>query len=77
MNEPWMDDAACADTDPNTWFPERGTTNKPMLAVCATCPVKTHCLEYAIAHGEHHGIWGGTSERQRRRIRQQRNKGAA
>lgn len=75
--EDWMHQAACADTDPDMWFPHRGEQIKPLIAICATCPVRQDCLEYAIEHGEHHGIWGGTSERERRRIRQARSRRGA
>jgi WhiB family redox-sensing transcriptional regulator len=51
------------------FFPERGASTKEAKAVCAACTVRETCLEYALAHGEKHGIWGGKSERERRRIR--------
>lgn len=73
---PWMDQANCAGMDTELMFPGRGD-NKAYAAakaVCAACPVATECLEYALEHGEHHGIWGGKSERERRRIRLQRRR---
>jgi hypothetical protein len=54
------------------FFPERGDDDRPGKRICSTCPVKAFCLEYAIEAGEKHGIWGGTSERQRRSMRRER-----
>jgi WhiB family transcriptional regulator, redox-sensing transcriptional regulator len=54
------------------FFPERGEDERPAKRICGTCPVKGFCLEYALAAGEKHGIWGGTSERQRRNLRRER-----
>lgn len=71
----WMDDAACADKDPNLFFPERGTHGsliRQAKAICRTCPVKADCLDYALRHREYHGIWGGTTNRERRRLRAER-----
>lgn len=66
--EPWMADAVCRETDPDLWFPELGSTAKAAKRICGRCPVAAECLAYAIEHQEM-GIWGGTSEKQRRRIR--------
>jgi WhiB family redox-sensing transcriptional regulator len=68
----WMDHANCAGCDPNLFFPERGASTKEAKAVCAACVVRETCLEYAMAQGIKHGIWGGRSERERRRIRIER-----
>ena len=67
-------DAACRGKDPDLWFPERGDDTRPAKAICATCPddVNAACLEFALEHGETFGLWGGKSERQRRRIRRER-----
>jgi len=67
----WMDDGACVGADPDLFFPRRGDNDAVTAAkaVCATCPVTSECLEYALAGQVKHGIWGGTSERERRRIR--------
>lgn len=51
------------------FFPERGESTAPARALCADCPAKKGCLDYAVATGEKHGIWGGRSERERRRMR--------
>lgn len=75
----WQDHAACTDhPDRSIFFPERGETTAAAKAVCATCPVKAECLDYAVRNHENYGIWGGTSERERRQLRRQRNlRGAA
>lgn len=64
----WADSAACKGEDPNLFHPDRGESTAPAKAVCAECPVKADCLAHALKH-EQLGIWGGTSERQRRRLR--------
>jgi WhiB family transcriptional regulator, redox-sensing transcriptional regulator len=68
----WQEQANCLGVDPDLFFPERGASTKEAKAVCGGCEVKTECLEYALRHGEKFGIWGGMSERERRRIRRQR-----
>lgn len=72
--EPWMADAACAQVDPELWFPEKGGTSSIAKRICRTCPVQALCLEYALEHHEL-GVWGGTSEKQRKQMRSE--KGAA
>lgn len=69
---PWQDQANCLGVDPDLFFPERGASTREAKAVCAGCEVKDDCLEYALRNGEKFGIWGGLSERERRRIRRQR-----
>lgn len=66
----WADDGLCRN-HPNgdLWFPERGASTVEAKAICRACPVQQECLEHAIRVGEKHGIWGGRSERERRRIR--------
>lgn len=65
----WIFDAACADiVDDRMWFPHKGGTTRPAKAVCAGCPVRLACLEYALANQERHGIWGGLSEWERRKL---------
>lgn len=70
--EPWMLQASCRGVNPDLFYPERGESTKEAKGVCAGCPVRLECLEYAIAHNERFGIWGGKSERERRAIRKQR-----
>lgn len=69
---PWIDEAACRTVDPELFFPGHGASNREGLAVCARCPVRDPCLEQALATGETYGIWGGTTERDRRSIRRKR-----
>lgn len=68
----WQLAANCLGVDPDLFFPERGASTKEAKAVCQGCVVRVECLEYALANGEKFGIWGGLSERERRRIRRQR-----
>ncbi len=64
----WMDAALCAQVDPELWFPEKGGTVRPAKELCGGCPVRAECLELALAGDERFGIWGGLSERERRRL---------
>lgn len=68
-----MDAALCAQVDPDLWFPPKGGSTRPAKSVCAQCDVIAECLRYAIEHDERHGVWGGTSakDRSRRRSREQ------
>jgi len=68
----WQDMANCLGVDPDLFFPERGASTREAKEVCRGCVVRDDCLEYALANGEKFGIWGGMSERERRRIRRQR-----
>lgn len=68
----WMAEAACRGVDPGLFYPERGASTRVPKSICADCPVKVTCLDYAIEQGERTGVWGGTSERQRRTIRRER-----
>ena len=70
VDEPlaWQDSALCAETDPEIFFPEKGGSTREAKKVCMACPVRTECLEYALEHDERFGIFGGLSERERRRI---------
>jgi WhiB family redox-sensing transcriptional regulator len=68
----WQDLANCLGVDPDLFFPERGASTREAKEVCRGCVVRDDCLEYALANGEKFGIWGGMSERERRRIRRQR-----
>jgi WhiB family redox-sensing transcriptional regulator len=73
---PWMTAAACTGVDPDLFFPARGASTDDAKAVCRSCPVRLQCLEYALANGEKCGVWGGLSERERRRIRRDRRRTA-
>jgi WhiB family redox-sensing transcriptional regulator len=68
----WQDYANCRGADADLFFPERGASTRKAKAICAACEVRTQCLDYAISQGEKFGIWGGLSERERRRVRRQR-----
>lgn len=68
----WQSFGLCRGVNPDLFFPERGESTREAKEVCRGCPVREECLEYALAGGEKFGIWGGLSERERRRIRRQR-----
>lgn len=68
----WQDQANCLGVDPDLFFPERGASTREAKEVCRGCEVRQQCLDYALANGEKFGIWGGLSERERRRLRRQR-----
>ena len=68
----WQDQANCLGVDPDLFFPERGASTREAKEVCRGCVVREDCLEYALTNGEKFGIWGGMSERERRRIRRAR-----
>jgi len=65
----WWFAGLCAQTDPEVFFPEKGGSVREAKAVCAGCPVRAQCLEHALAHDERFGVWGGLSERERRRLK--------
>jgi WhiB family redox-sensing transcriptional regulator len=72
QDKAWQNLANCLGVDPDLFFPERGASTREAKEVCRGCVVQADCLEYALANGEKFGIWGGMSERERRRIRRQR-----
>lgn len=65
----WQGKARCLEVDPEIFFPERGGSSKAARAVCNECEVRAQCLNYALSNREQFGIWGGTSERERRKLR--------
>jgi WhiB family redox-sensing transcriptional regulator len=65
----WQERALCAQTDPEAFFPEKGGSTREAKRICTGCEVRTECLEYALEHDERFGIWGGLSERERRRLK--------
>jgi WhiB family redox-sensing transcriptional regulator len=65
----WQERALCAQTDPEAFFPEKGGSTREAKRVCLVCPVRAECLEYALEHDERFGIWGGLSERERRKLK--------
>jgi WhiB family redox-sensing transcriptional regulator len=73
-SEDWMREGVCAQVDPNVWHPEKGGSVKAAVRICrTTCPVAAQCLNYALEQGERlTGVWGGTTERERRVLRRAR-----
>ena len=75
MNE-WKTRGICAQTDPESFFPEKGGPTRTAKRICngsentPPCPVRRKCLDYALSTGQRYGIWGGMSERERRAINQ-------
>ncbi|PQM51801.1 WhiB family transcriptional regulator [Mycolicibacter virginiensis] len=67
--EVWTDQAPCAQTDPDAFFPDKGGTTRHAKTVCRACPVRAECLQYALDNDERYGVWGGLSERELRRVR--------
>lgn len=65
----WQERALCAQTDPEAFFPEKGGSTREAKRICQGCEVRSECLEYALAHDERFGIWGGLSERERRKLK--------
>ncbi len=65
----WQTDALCAQTDPEAYFPEKGGSTRDAKRICASCEVRSECLEYALQNDERFGIWGGLSERERRKLK--------
>lgn len=67
----WREKAACRTVDQDLFYPPKGLPYEAAKAkaVCASCPVRQDCLEYALANGERHGIWGGLAPRERHRLR--------
>lgn len=68
----WMGQGACRAYPPNTFFPSDGVGVDRARKICAACPVTSECLEYALTNHIDHGVWGGCSERERRRINKRR-----
>ncbi len=68
-DDEWQERALCAQTDPEAFFPEKGGSTREAKRICLGCEVRDACLEYALANDERFGIWGGLSERERRRLK--------
>ena len=69
LEDQWQERALCAQTDPEAFFPEKGGSTREAKRICLGCEVRDACLEYALANDERFGIWGGLSERERRRLK--------
>jgi len=65
----WQSDSLCAQTDPEAFFPEKGGSTRDAKRICTSCEVRSRCLDYALENDERFGIWGGLSERERRKLR--------
>lgn len=77
MDTAWMVEGNCRDEPPARFFPSDGVGVEAAQRICAGCPVKSPCLEYALEQRVDHGVWGGASERERRRILKRRRDNAA
>lgn len=73
----WQEQAACRDADPELFFSSEDGSRHEALSLCGACPVRTDCLEHALAHRETYGIWGGTDEQERKRLVRRRRRHAA
>jgi hypothetical protein len=67
--EAWVEQAICSETDPEMFFPNAGESNREAKRVCYGCPVRAECLRFALENGEAHGVWGGFSDRERKKMR--------
>ena len=76
MDTAWMAKGNCRDEPPARFFPSDGVGVDIARRICASCPVKEPCLEYALEQRVDHGVWGGASERERRRILKRRRQAA-
>jgi WhiB family redox-sensing transcriptional regulator len=64
----WMMQGACTQVDPEMFFPVMGGSVEPARKICEGCDVRERCLEWALKNDEHYGVWGGKSERERRKM---------
>jgi len=76
MNQTWRDHAACRGIDPEIFYPVSDEEADPAKTICDNCSVRTLCLEYALTSRERDGVWGGATERERRRMIRQRRRTA-
>jgi WhiB family redox-sensing transcriptional regulator len=76
MTQHWRQYARCLGADPDLFYPVNDEAAEPAKAICAICPVREPCLEHAITAREKEGVWGGLTERERRRLIRQRRKTA-
>lgn len=76
MNLSWRQRAACRGVDPDVFYPASDEEAEEAKLICHVCPVRESCLEYALANRERDGVWGGATERERRRLVRQRRKSA-
>ena len=76
-DQSWRKQAACRGVDPNLFFVVRGQNATDAKAICAGCPVRLQCLDYAVAAYVRQGVWGGLSDQEIRVLRRRRRRGAA
>lgn len=76
MKATWRQQAACLGLDPDIFYPVSDDEAEDAKAICAHCPVRQTCIEYALANREREGVWGGYTESERRRLIRQRRKSA-
>jgi WhiB family redox-sensing transcriptional regulator len=78
LSLPFFDgNAACAEVDGDLWYPEKGGATLAAKRICDGCEIKAACLKWSLDNAEPGGMWGGVSENQRRRLLQERRRGAA
>ncbi len=70
----WFDRAKCKGVSNSVFYPQRGVPSASALAMCRSCDVRVDCLEYALTNDEEFGIWGGLSERERRKVKRDRER---
>ena len=75
-NQPWRVHAACRGVEPDVFYPVSDEEADVAKAICNVCSVRQTCLEYALTNRERDGVWGGATEKERRRILRQRRKSA-
>ena len=75
-NLTWRQHAACRGLEPEVFYPVSDEQTEEAKAICRECPVREPCLEYALTNRERDGVWGGATERERRRMIRQRRKSA-
>jgi WhiB family redox-sensing transcriptional regulator len=68
-DDSWMVEGTCNSVDGDLWFPEVGHNANAAIKICRECPVQQRCLEWALAHNETEGVWGGVSARERQKMR--------
>ncbi len=73
---PWADDANCRDVPTSVFFAETPDDERRAMALCRACPVQRACLTFAVERQQLHGVWGATTERERRSMIRERRRDA-
>lgn len=68
----WLANARCEGMDPELFFPRKSDAQKEIIKFCLGCPVRLDCLQYALDAGAEHGVWGGTTQDERKKLRRKR-----